>query len=159
MITNVTKDCMTVSWKEPADDGKSTILGYMLEKKETKQISWTKMNRKPMIERTLDVAGLTEGAEYEFRVSAVNVAGVGKPSEPSASTTAKNPISESPSIVHCSFFVEIICVLYSQTFKESVCNLTWVNLCFPSPSWPCCEPQCDRHHPQHHQSYLDCSRQ
>lgn len=95
MITNVTKDRMTVSWKEPADDGKSTILGYMLEKKETKEINWSKVNRKPMTERTLDVTGLTEGAEYEFRVTAVNIAGLGKPSEPSAGTTAHNPISES----------------------------------------------------------------
>lgn len=95
MITNVTKECMTVSWKEPADDGKSTILGYMLEKKETKEINWTKVNRKPMIERSLDLTGLTEGAEYEFRVIAVNIAGLGKPSEPSAGTTAQNPISES----------------------------------------------------------------
>lgn len=94
MITNVTKDRMTVSWKEPTDDGKSTILGYMLEKKETKEMNWTKMNRKPMTDRTLEVTGLTEGAEYEFRVTAVNLAGPGKPSEPSAATIAQNPFCE-----------------------------------------------------------------
>lgn len=95
VITNATKDQMTVSWKEPADDGKSTILGYMLEKKESREMNWTKLNRKPMIERTLDVTGLIEGTEYEFRVIAVNLAGLGKPSEPSAGTIAQNPISES----------------------------------------------------------------
>lgn len=84
-----------MSWKEPADDGKSTILGYMLEKKESKEINWTRLNRKLMTERTLDITGLTEGAEYEFRVIAANAAGLGKPSEPSAGTTAQNPISES----------------------------------------------------------------
>lgn len=94
VITNVTKDCMTVSWKEPADDGKSPILGYMLEKKETKEMNWTKLNRKPMTERTLEMTGLTEGVEYEFRVTATNIAGLGTPSEPSAGTTAQNPISE-----------------------------------------------------------------
>lgn len=95
VITNVTKERMTVSWKEPADDGKSTILGFMLEKKESKEINWSKVNRKPIKERTLDVTGLTEGVEYEFRVIAVNVAGLGKPSEPSAGFAAQNPISES----------------------------------------------------------------
>lgn len=95
MITNVTKEQMTVSWREPADDGKSTILGYILEKKETKDLHWTKVNRKPITERSLAVTGLTEGAEYEFRVMAVNVAGVGKPSEPTSGTTAQSPISES----------------------------------------------------------------
>lgn len=93
MITNATKDQMTVSWKEPSDDGKSPILGYLLEKKESKELNWTKMNRKPMTERSLDVTGLTEGAEYEFRVTAVNVAGPGKPSEP-AGAVAQNPISK-----------------------------------------------------------------
>lgn len=86
---------MTVSWKEPADDGKSTILGFMLEKKETKELNWTKLTRKPLTERSLEVTGLTEGVEYEFRVSAVNVAGPGKPSEPSPGTTAQNPLSKS----------------------------------------------------------------
>lgn len=95
VITNVARHRMTVSWKEPTDDGKSTILGYMLEKKETKDINWIKMNRKPMMERSLEFTGLTEGAEYQFRVSAVNMAGVGKPSEPSAATTAQNPLSTS----------------------------------------------------------------
>lgn len=85
---------MTVSWKEPVDDGKSIVLGYMLEKKETKEINWTKVNRKPMTERTLNVTGLIEGAEYVFRVIAVNIAGLGKPSDPSTETTAQNPISE-----------------------------------------------------------------
>lgn len=94
IVTNVLKDRMTVSWKEPSDDGKSPILGYMLEKKEPKQINWTKMNRKPMMERSLEVTGLTEGVEYEFRVTAVNIAGAGKPSEASAAATAMNPISE-----------------------------------------------------------------
>lgn len=84
-----------MSWKEPADDGKSTILGYMLEKKETKEMNWTKLNRKPLTERSLEVTGLTEGVEYEFRVIAVNVAGPSKPSEPSSGTVAQNPISES----------------------------------------------------------------
>ena len=95
MITNVTKDRMTVSWKEPADDGKSIVLGYLLEKKEKMELNWTKLNRKPLTERILDVTGLTEGAEYEFRVIALNIAGFGKPSEPSAGTTAQNPISKS----------------------------------------------------------------
>lgn len=94
MITNVTKDGMTVSWKEPADDGKSTILGYILEKKAIKEINWTKLNRKPVTERAFEATGLTEGVEYEFRVIAINAAGLGKSSEPSASCTAQNPISE-----------------------------------------------------------------
>lgn len=83
---------MTVSWKEPSDDGKSPILGYIVEKRDTREINWTKLNRKPLLERSHEVVGLSEGAQYEFRVIAVNKAGMGKPSEPSNATTAVDPI-------------------------------------------------------------------
>lgn len=116
MITNVTKDSMTVSWKEPADDGKSTILGYFVERKTTKEINWTKLNRKPITERTLEVTGLTEGVEYEFRVIAINAAGLGKPSEPSASCAAQNPISEFKNFLNRKPFF-----LHSQTLDFLCC--------------------------------------
>ena len=89
---------MTVSWKEPADDGNSPVLGYVLEKKESKEMQWIKLNRKPIMERMLEVSGLSEGTEYDFRVIALNLAGPGTPSEPSTSTYALDPISESISV-------------------------------------------------------------
>lgn len=110
---------MTVSWKEPADDGKSTILGYMLEKKESKELNWTKMNRKPMTERTLEVAGLTEGVEYEFRVTAVNVAGLSKPSEPSAAAIAQNPFSESHCVNIELYILSFRGIAFSKLIKSS----------------------------------------
>lgn len=97
VITNVTKEKMTVSWKEPSDDGKSPITGFMVEKKETKDMNWTKLNRKPLMERTLEVTGLTEGIEYEYRVIAVNKAGPGKPSEASVGVSALEPMCKYPS--------------------------------------------------------------
>lgn len=103
VLTNITKERMTVSWKEPSDDGKSPILGYLVEKRETKEVNWTKLNRKPLLERTLEVGGLSEGAQYEFRVIAVNKAGLGKPSEPSNATSALDPLCEyqNPFIISC----------------------------------------------------------
>lgn len=92
VITNVTKDHMTVSWKAPADDGKSPILGYMVEKREIQELSWSKINRKPVIDRTIKAGGLTEGSEYEFRVIALNKAGLGKPSDPSQAVLAVDPL-------------------------------------------------------------------
>lgn len=40
------------------------------------------------------VKDVTEGAEYEFRVSAINESGAGDPSPPSAMVCAKNPNSK-----------------------------------------------------------------
>lgn len=92
VITNITRDHMTVSWKAPVNDGKATILGYMVEKRETQDLNWAKVNRRPVIVRTIKAGGLTEGSEYEFRIIALNKAGLGKPSDPSAGVLAVDPV-------------------------------------------------------------------
>lgn len=85
---------MTVSWKAPANDGKATILGYMVEKREATELTWAKVNRRPVIDRTIKACQLTEGSEYEFRVIAINKAGLGKPSDASSAALAVDPVCE-----------------------------------------------------------------
>lgn len=92
VITNITKDSMTVSWKAPANDGRATILGYMVEKREATELTWAKVNRRPVIDRTIKASQLTEGSEYEFRVIAMNKAGLGKPSDASSAALAVDPV-------------------------------------------------------------------
>lgn len=92
VITNITMNSMTVSWKAPANDGRATILGYMVEKREATELTWAKVNRRPVIDRTIKATQLTEGSEYEFRVIAINKAGLGKPSDASSAALAVDPV-------------------------------------------------------------------
>ncbi len=75
---------MDLKWQPPASDGGAPITSYVVECKERFSNSWEKcaVSDKPdeLLAKVTDV--IKEGKTYEFRVSAVNKAGVGKPSEP-----------------------------------------------------------------------------
>uniref|UniRef100_A0A7N8WKS1 Titin n=1 Tax=Mastacembelus armatus TaxID=205130 RepID=A0A7N8WKS1_9TELE len=78
----VTRDTIVLTWERPEDNGGAEIEGYILEKRDKDGIRWTKCNKKRLTDLRFRCTGLTEGHSYEFRVSAENAAGVGKPSAP-----------------------------------------------------------------------------
>lgn len=90
-VTAVSKDSMIVQWHEPISDGGSKILGYHLERKERNSILWTKINKTIIQDTQYKAANLEEGIEYEFRVSAENIVGVGKTSKVSECYVARDP--------------------------------------------------------------------
>ncbi|KAI8488694.1 Titin-like [Branchiostoma belcheri] len=87
-------DTAFLTWSSPDDDGGVEITGYFVEKKERTSIRWSRVNNLPVSEWKYRVSTLMEGLEYEFRVSAVNEAGVGKPSPPSESVQALEPVDK-----------------------------------------------------------------
>uniref|UniRef100_A0A803TWP5 Titin n=1 Tax=Anolis carolinensis TaxID=28377 RepID=A0A803TWP5_ANOCA len=82
---------MVVQWHEPINDGGSKILGYHLERKEKNSILWTKVNKTIIQDTHYKTTNLEEGIEYEFRVSAENIVGVGKTSKASECYFARDP--------------------------------------------------------------------
>ncbi|RWS15514.1 twitchin-like protein, partial [Dinothrombium tinctorium] len=78
----ITKDSVTLTWKKPANDGGSKIVGYLVEKKQKGAKDFEICNTVPCPEPIFTVTKLTEGEEYEFRVVAVNDIGESPPSKP-----------------------------------------------------------------------------
>ncbi|XP_078254637.1 myomesin-1 [Rhinoraja longicauda] len=85
------KDYVIVSWKQPAVDGGSPILGYFVDRCEVGTSHWVQCNDTPVKFARLPVTGLVEGRSYIFRVRAVNNVGISRPSRISDSVAALDP--------------------------------------------------------------------
>nr|XP_014977112.2 myomesin-1 isoform X4 [Macaca mulatta] len=85
------KDYIIISWKQPAVDGGSPILGYFIDKCEVGTDNWSQCNDTPVKFARFPVTGLIEGRSYIFRVRAVNKTGIGFPSRVSEPVAALDP--------------------------------------------------------------------
>ena len=79
------------------------MTGYWIEKKERNTILWVRENKLPCLECHYKVSNLIEGLEYQFRVYAMNIAGLSKASEASRPVIALNPVGKE----HDAFFSNI----------------------------------------------------
>lgn len=78
-VANVTKDSITIAWTRPEYDGGSRVTGYLIDALEKGQTKWVKCATVRTMTHT--IKSLREGAEYFFRVSAENHAGLSEPKE------------------------------------------------------------------------------
>ncbi|KAF4110534.1 hypothetical protein G5714_007565 [Onychostoma macrolepis] len=85
------KDYVIVSWKQPAVDGGSPILGYFVDRCEVGVTHWAQCNDTPVKFARFPVTGLVEGRSYVFRVRAVNKVGMSHPSRVSEPVAAMDP--------------------------------------------------------------------
>lgn len=90
-----------LKWKKPEDDGGVPVKEYEIEKMDTATGKWVRVGRVPASggEGTKDnpeftITGLSPGAEYKFRVSAINDEGDSEPLVTDHSIIAKNPYDE-----------------------------------------------------------------
>ncbi|XP_008332715.1 myomesin 1a (skelemin) isoform X2 [Cynoglossus semilaevis] len=85
------KDYVVVTWKQPAVEGGSSILGYFIDRCEVGTHHWAQCNDTPVKYARFPVTGLVEGRSYVFRVRAVNRVGVSRASRVSDTVVAMDP--------------------------------------------------------------------
>ncbi|KAM4728858.1 myomesin 1a (skelemin) isoform 2-T2 [Anableps anableps] len=85
------KDYVVVTWKQPAVEGSSPILGYYIDRCEVGTHHWAQCNDAPVKYARFPVTGLVEGRSYLFRVRAFNKVGVSRPSRVSDPVVAMDP--------------------------------------------------------------------
>uniref|UniRef100_A0A3P8UAZ5 Myomesin 1 n=1 Tax=Cynoglossus semilaevis TaxID=244447 RepID=A0A3P8UAZ5_CYNSE len=85
------KDYIIVTWKQPAVDRGSSILGYFVDRCEVGTNHWIQCNDTPVKFARFPVTGLVEGRSYFFRVRAVNKCGMSHPSRVSEPVAAMDP--------------------------------------------------------------------
>ena len=88
-VSDITKNGCKLKWEKPEDDGGKPITGYKVEKLDKNTGRWVPVGRTNDTE--MDVKGLQEGHDYEFRVKALNEEGESEPLVTDGSITAKNP--------------------------------------------------------------------
>lgn len=77
-FTNISAEKATLYWNPPENDGCAAITHYVIEKRATSRISWALVTDNCEA-CSFNATKLIKGNEYQFRVSAVNKYGVGKP--------------------------------------------------------------------------------
>ncbi|RXN05773.1 M- striated muscle-like isoform X2 [Labeo rohita] len=85
------KDYVVVTWKQPAVEGSSSIIGYLIDRLEVGTHHWAQCNDTPVKYARFPVTGLIEGRSYTFRVRALNNSGVSRPSRASDPVVAMDP--------------------------------------------------------------------
>ncbi|KAG1938947.1 immunoglobulin-like and fibronectin type III domain-containing protein [Pimephales promelas] len=92
-IVSAFKDCINLAWLPPSNTRGGNLIGYNLEKRKKGSNLWSQVNAKddPIRDKIYAVKDVIEGAEYEFRVIAINTCGPGQPSGPSECAIARDP--------------------------------------------------------------------
>lgn len=90
-VSDVTKTGCKVKWEKPEDDGGKPITAYQVEKLDLASGRWVPVGRTSADDTELDVKGLQEGHEYQFRVKAINEEGESEPLDTEGTIIAKNP--------------------------------------------------------------------
>uniref|UniRef100_A0A0N4X6K5 Fibronectin type-III domain-containing protein n=1 Tax=Haemonchus placei TaxID=6290 RepID=A0A0N4X6K5_HAEPC len=121
VVSDVSSGGCQLKWDQPSDDGGSPICGYNVFLRENAG-EWTKVNSKLVTETCFPVKDLRQGVAYEFKVEALNKAGIlsnsNLPSEPLtiAPITGRSAKNATPDVTAAGALATITKPLESETF-------------------------------------------
>ena len=89
VATAASSSQINLSWSAPSDNGGASITGYEIERSTDGGSTWsTLVTNTSSASTTYSDTGLQASASYEYRVSAINSAGTGSPSNTASATTS-----------------------------------------------------------------------
>lgn len=116
-VTNITNSSVSLSWDKPEYDGGAKITGYIVERKELPDSCWLKCNFTNLLDTFLEVTGLTEGEQYDFRVIAKNAVELfSAPSETTGPVTVQHDV-EPPKIILEDKFRQVVVVKAGELLR------------------------------------------
>lgn len=108
-VTNITNNSVTLSWDKPEYDGGAKITGYIVERQEMPNTCWLKCNFTNLLDTFLEVTGLEEGEQYDFRVTAKNAADLlSAPSEATGPVTVQHDVEPPKMVLDDKYRHEVI---------------------------------------------------
>jgi len=92
-IMGTDQSSVALKWTPPLADA-GVPVNYIIEFRKQGSAAWRRANNTPVQECNFSVTGLTEGEEYEFKVTAENKAGLGPASEISEAVKVEVPLGK-----------------------------------------------------------------
>lgn len=91
VVSEISRDSITLTWEPPANDGGTDIIGYIVEKCPTTSDRWIRGGQ--TTDCSLTIINIFGKTKYQFRVIAENAFGLSPPSDPTEPITTKEDTS------------------------------------------------------------------
>ncbi|XP_055759477.1 myomesin-3 isoform X1 [Salvelinus fontinalis] len=98
-VSDVQKDYVFLTWEPPSADGAYQVEGYFVERCDIGSGQWVRCNDTIQKACHYPVRGLSDSTIYQFRVCAVNQAGVGRPSKATEPVITTDPLEHTRTMV------------------------------------------------------------
>ena len=113
-VHHTTKDSVTLAWNKPDFDGGKPLTGYIIEYRGLGMTMWKKGHEDLIRDRLYQVGGLDQGAQYEFRIFAINQEGKSRPKLMETPVSTKAAAGEKPAVLQP---IDVVTGLRGETAK------------------------------------------